>query len=489
MEKQLKYVLLLSLKEMALRRVAVILWSDSDILASISKFRTSWFSNEESEKEWREIIEHNVKDKMLKLELPKSLTKQMIDIVRRIGLQIRRWKECQEDYLRNDGEAIILPNSAKLCWTTAGTIDYRKTAEELVRCDMLDLVQRYKLACINCLEDYIPLLWEELPEEMKVIYGNDKYLCADLSFCWPHILKGEHFKLNSLLRTWDRIPLSFNQYAFETSVEDGNKSATEYFFQKLTHEEREASVMRTVVAVIRNIFRTRSLYLCRFRCQKLSEILCYLLSLMTPDQQMEIFKEHSSGILLRFLDWPWPDLYLANTGLIWTFLPPSGYGDLLRKMADRFEMLDHYCPILFQEFFIRSPLDLKKCFVDQKSEFGFAPACRFLAIFFRSEDSESIEVIFRNVDAADKVKLVFHPGVLELFYDFMLMDKWHMVEVCLREATLSKEDRGRLKGVFMVFLQRKNRGQIEWGNRNLKRLFEFLEDTDALADKEKKFQT
>ncbi|GBN50532.1 hypothetical protein AVEN_176983-1 [Araneus ventricosus] len=478
MEKQLKCVLLLSLQEMALRRLAVLLWSGSDILASISKFQ-SYGSYDEIMKKWLETIEGKVQDKMLKLELPECLTKQMIDIVKPIGLQLKRRKEFLDDDLNDMSQEISLPDSAKLCWTTAGTIDYRKTAEELVRCGELDVHQRYKIACIYCLEDYIPLLWKELPEKMKDIYGKAKYQHLDLSFCWPHILKGELSKLDYLLRTFDRNLTTFNQWAFEYSAENYYKTATEYFFQKLTHEEREASLMRTVEAVVRDRFRPESTYLFFFR----NEILCYLLSVMTPEQQMEIVKARPIDVFSCFLVWPLQGLFLENAGLIWTFLPPSSYDGLLQKMADRFEMSYHYFPKLFQEFFMQSPLDFKKYFVDEESEFDVTNAYRFLSIFFRSQDSESIEIIFRNVDATDRVKLVFKDD-LGLFYESILMDRWHMVVVCLREAALSKEDRKRWKEALMKCLIN-DIERIKWKKGKLKRFFEFLDKTDASADMER----
>ncbi|GBN85491.1 hypothetical protein AVEN_122091-1 [Araneus ventricosus] len=193
MEKQLKCVLLLSLKEMALRRVAVLLWSDSDILASISKFQMSEFAFDKTGREWRVTIEDKIKDKMFKLKLPESLTKQMIVLIRPNSLEIRRWKKSHEYYLWMKIRE-ILPNSAKPCWTTAGTIDNKKTAEKLVRCYVLDVVERYELACLYCLEDGIPLLWEKVPEEKKVYCSENNY--STLPFCWPHILKGELSKLN-----------------------------------------------------------------------------------------------------------------------------------------------------------------------------------------------------------------------------------------------------------------------------------------------------
>ncbi|GBN63645.1 hypothetical protein AVEN_80617-1 [Araneus ventricosus] len=493
MEEPLKCVLMLSLKQLALRRVAVLLWCDSDILASISKFPIQGYYTEECKKLWRETILDKVVDKVSKLELPKLLTKQVIDVVYPIGVEIRRWKESHEEIFIVSIEDINVLDWVKPCFTTAGTIDDKKTAEELLRCDALSVRHRYEVACFYCLEYYIPLLWEELPGEMKDHYQN-KNNSSDLYFCWPHVLKGELSKLDYLWRIEDRKLTSFNQWAFEQSVEHDNKAAAEYFFVNLTHKEREASLMRSAHAVLANH---------DFDEEMFSGVVCYLLSVMTPEQQMEAIKAHPVHVLLCFWDLPLRDLFLENVGLIWTFLPPSGYGDLLSKMANRFSYSSHYFPKLFREFFMQSPLDFKKYFVVKESQFGILYACRFLYVFLESADSESIEVLFRNVDAADRVRLLFHRSVLEeLFVKSILMNRWHMAEVCLREATLSKGDKERLKEIFKEFIRKgyfsipfnpfigRSRGmpQTEWGNLKLERVFEFLDEPYASADKRRKSQ-
>ncbi|GBN06474.1 hypothetical protein AVEN_177232-1 [Araneus ventricosus] len=480
MEKQLKYVLMLSLKEMALRRVAVLLWYDSDILTSISKFQSDTLFCINRRKEWRETIDKKIKDKMLKLNLPESLTKQMIDIVEPISLEIKRWKTFHGDFIYNSYKEISSPDLAKLCWTTVGTINYQKTAEEFVRCNALNVEGRYKLACLYCLEDYIPFLWEELPKYMKEHFYNEYVTLPYLPYFWPHILKRELSKLDYLLRTSGRNLFTLNQYAFEYSAEKGNKTAAEYFFQKLTQEEREASLMRTTLAVLANPNMELNKYVADFPKEKFSDVFCYLLSLMTPEQQLEILQARPVDVFLCFLDWPWQDLFLENADLIWTLLHPSGYGDLILKMMYRYSTSDFYFPKLFQDFFMQSPLDFKKKFIDP--EHAYPLLCKF----FDSEDSETIQVIFRNVDAVDRVKLVCHCDVLELFYFCMVKDGWHMVEVCLREATLCKEDGKRLKEVFMEFLKCKVRGEIMWRNGKFKRFSEFLDETDVSADKGKK---
>ncbi|GBN01425.1 hypothetical protein AVEN_3176-1 [Araneus ventricosus] len=365
----------------------------------------------------------------------------------------------------------------KLRWTSTGTVDYRKTAEALVRSDVVDIVKRYKLACLYCLEDYIPEFWKELPEENKGTFYHEKAtsLIAELPlhFCWPYILKGEEYKLDfmprsSFGRTWirrleDPSRTRFHQYAFQHSSFIGNKTAAEYFFQKLTHEQRDASLVQTAVDVVR--YRTRYFRIAfQLTKGKFSDVLSYLLSQMTPEEQIQIFKELPCEILRCFMEWPCQNLFFDLADVIWTFLPESNYKDLLSEIYWIIEDSGYYHPNLLQNLFLRSPIDFGKHFVDEECRIGY-----FFEEFFDNQDTETIKVIFRTVDAADRVKLVFDPYVLKLFYKYISKDRWHMVEVCLREATLSKDDKDRFKEYFMGL-----QSSSKW-----RRFCECLDETDA----------
>ncbi|CAL1288921.1 unnamed protein product [Larinioides sclopetarius] len=463
---ELQFSMLLSLREMALRKFVALLWSGSDILVSISKFR---------------YHERKMKKKVLKLGLPKLLTEQMCEIVRPIGLQIKRWKKLQKSNLSDEAEEIILPDSSILCWTSAGVLDYRKTAIEFVRCDVIDVVLRYKIACINCLEDDIPLLWEELPEEKKDYFYNKVKCQMPLSddspflpFCWPHILKGELSRLDYLVESYS---VTFNQWAFEGSALMGNKMATEYFFPKVQIEGKSAHLKIIADFVLGNGFY---------------DVLFYLLPFMNCKKRNKIFNKTPFRVLFFFLDWPWQDLFLKNSFVLWNYFRPDSYNSLLHEIHSRFKNSDPYIQKLFPEFFKQSPVGFKErfinsCydgrirFVNSLYELEKVYAFRFLEIFLESEDSDSIKAIFRNIYAEDRLRLTLNPTVLSLFHQFVLKDKLHMVELCLREAMLSEEHRKRVKEVFTELLLIDESKTIKF-----KRIFEFLDEADTEKRGEKR---
>ncbi|GBM26244.1 hypothetical protein AVEN_17836-1, partial [Araneus ventricosus] len=204
MEKQLNLVSKLSLNEMALRRVIVNLWYESDISAAVGGLRKVESPSGCARSVLWEIVINEVKEKVSKLMLPVSLKKRLMDLVRPIRSEIRIWAVYHKHILNYlPDEDLDMHIFEQLCWTCTGAIDYRKTAELLVRLETLDIEKRYRLACLYCLEDYIPVLWVELPEKYKSRFNEEVYPLPEnvvhLEYYWASVLKGEEFKLNDIL--------------------------------------------------------------------------------------------------------------------------------------------------------------------------------------------------------------------------------------------------------------------------------------------------
>ncbi|GBM82461.1 hypothetical protein AVEN_48624-1 [Araneus ventricosus] len=335
MEKQLSFLLKLSLEEMALRRLVINLWTEADVLDSIKDFRIetdkeysgpSQILLYKQNKEWRTTVENEVKAKMAELVLPESLKKRMMHILRPIGLQIKDWKILMEAYLSDSRKYLYMHFLEQLCWTSAGAIDYQKTVEKIVRLEKFDSLTRYKLACSFCLADSIPVLWEELSEDNKRCFNDEiniiRYFDMPTEFYWKYVLKGKEYKVKDFFeRFYPSRNLTFHQYAFESSARKGNKAATEFFFQKLTYKERDDCLIRTAYNVVKRSGPDIRFQAFKFPQRNLSDVLYYLLSVMSPEQQMQVFKTYPADVLPYFLDWPWHDLFLDVADLVWTFLP------------------------------------------------------------------------------------------------------------------------------------------------------------------------
>ncbi|GBN56771.1 hypothetical protein AVEN_192880-1 [Araneus ventricosus] len=486
MEKQLNLVLKLSLNEMALRRVAVNLWSESLILAAMQRVRKfDQGSSIISRVVWEKILDW-VKEKVSELVLPESLKERMMHLVRPVGREIVRWKLFHE-YILNDisDEDFDIRTLEQLCWTCTGAVDYRKTSEELVRLEILDIEKRYRLACLYCLEDYIPVLWVELPEKYKRRFNDEAYPLPEsmvhLEYYWASVLKGEEFKLNDILpREFVDVSSTYQSY-FKYSACEGSKAATEYFFQKLTNEERNNALYGALCAVLERA--TRLYHLSDVQEKPRSDVFCYLLSLMTREQRMQVFKKHPSGCLIFFLDWPWQDLCLDITVQIWNFLPESQYDYVLDKLENNIFISCYFFPDLFQKFFIHSPSSFRKYFVDHECRYEIFP---FFSDFVDVEDAETIKVVLGNLDSGYRMRLLSNNRFFNLLFVLMSRDKWHLVELCVGEAMLSEKDREILKEAYMGFHTRDRRdGQWKWffaricSEDKWKRFFELLDGTST----------
>ncbi|GBO04748.1 hypothetical protein AVEN_255463-1 [Araneus ventricosus] len=147
-------------------------------------------------------------------------------IAKPVGLQIPEWKKFMEQCLCDSRESLDMHLLKELCWTSAGALDYEKTAKKIVSLETIDVVKRFKIACGHCLVDSLPVVWKELPEEYKSWLLNNRFISLEkdtlLQFYWGCVLNGEEYEL---LET----RLDFHREAFASSTNRCNKAAADYF--------------------------------------------------------------------------------------------------------------------------------------------------------------------------------------------------------------------------------------------------------------------
>ncbi|GBM14348.1 hypothetical protein AVEN_55341-1 [Araneus ventricosus] len=162
----MNYTLMPSLEHIALVKVATTLWNQDDIRALIEKFYSEIVSGRRIREKWQ-VIEDKVVEKLPQLSQPEPLKSEILGFIKPIGSQILKWLEY---HIKNCQLHMKLPN---LCWTPEGTVDKKKTAEVLSKDENLDITRRYELACIYCLEDDIPELWNKIPKNHRIIYYKE----------------------------------------------------------------------------------------------------------------------------------------------------------------------------------------------------------------------------------------------------------------------------------------------------------------------------
>ncbi|GBM20356.1 hypothetical protein AVEN_195902-1 [Araneus ventricosus] len=129
-------------------------------------------------------------------------------------------------------------------------------------------------------------------------------------------------------------------------------------------------------------------------------------------------------------------------------------------------------------FFFRNPPDFWKSFVDRQCE-----TSSYFDDILSEENIKALEIFFRSLDAAARTRLVFSAPALENFICCLSIGKRDVVEVCLREASFSMEDRKRLKEAFMGYLTSFHVGSVEIKTRKWSRYFHFLDETNDPSER------
>ncbi|KFM64169.1 hypothetical protein X975_17661, partial [Stegodyphus mimosarum] len=469
----MNYTLMPSLEHRALIKTSIMLWNKEDIWSLMADFSFRSLLPIHKKRQW-EVAEDKVIQNISTLPLPEYLKKKMSIVTKATGLEILKWRQYHD---LNSYLGIHQTNN--LCWTPQGTVDSKRTAELLIKEDnncclgkSLNITKRYKLACIYCLEDDILELWNKMPANLrKSFYANDGSRNVDeheLVLFWTYskveenitMLGGIASRMSSTLeRTLhERTPY---QCAFEYAVAIGNKTAAEFFLKKLTFMEREESLIRSAgYAAIRRI-NSRNLVTDltptvtnRIPKQSYSEILCFLLSQMGEQQQMEVFRRHPCEVLMCLLDWPWQDLFMETANRMWDILSEKKWKYVLKLITDKVLQghTEYNYQQLFGEFWKRSPKTHKKYVTDHCAG-GY-----LLFYLFQIEDEENIKLILNDATIIERKKFIFcdrGKAICEYLID---SDKWDLLKFFIRECVSSKHEmktfKKEFKEEFHAFVER-----------------------------------
>lgn len=453
------YILKPSTEKQELVKKAIELWNQDDIRDLIKKFYFLLFDGNK-QKEWQKI-EDKVAEKVSQLVLTESLKEKILGFIKPIGLQIIKWRKYHEDFL--SARKFIRNSINKIYWTPEGTIDKKKTAQELVKDEGLDVVQLYKLACIYCLEDEIKELWEQVPKRtQEYIYNKGQPSFANehgLVVFWTYELKGELAKLNDLMEEIkiiedneveyigdNKVTEGIYQLAFGYAARRGNKAAVEYFLQKLTPKERKECLVKFagVTAKLRCISMQRNLR-SYFPKEYNTEVLCFLLAQMSEEEQVEVFKSYSSEVLECLLDWPYQDFFIETAQRMWGVLPEKDCDYLLRIVINKVlnNYKDYNYQELFRKFWHESPIANRKYVIDK-----FISGGTLLSKLLKVEDKENISLVLKDVTAAEKEKLISCYEGQNICASLSYNNKWDLLKFFIGECIISQEVMTKFKEEF-----------------------------------------
>lgn len=434
-----------SLKHITFVKIAITLWNEDDeVLNLMSKFYhiPSAHFVVQNRNKWQDIEDKVIK-KVLNLPLPEKSRKELSYFIGAVGLQIRAWKEYHNNIL---DVAYLRKHLSKLFWTTQGTVDKEKTAEVLVDDESLDIRTRYDLACTYCFEDRIHVLWKQLP---NVPYEYDlRYILEIKPFIvsyWSHYVAGEISQLVSKIDEFQRDRGTSYAYPLQRSVVSGNESATRYFIQKFSPQEKKEYLVISAQCVAWDISEMELLSM-----KPTMDVFRFLLSQMDAEQQMQVFRRFPYEVLSCFLDWPWQHFLMEIVNNMWDFLPEEVhyrfFSSIVRSKVMDDDRFFNYRRIL-EEFWHQSPNAYRRNVITRCVEYR-----SLLAYLFEVEDKETIKMIFKDAISVEREYLIFCSAGQMICHNLVYHSKWELLKFFIQECISSKYKIMKFKENFKKFV-------------------------------------
>lgn len=447
------YNYLLSLQRISLLTLAISFWTHETTRNFILRFNLLTLVSCEQQRVWQKI-ENEVFRKIRKLQLPQILKIKLSGFVKPIGNQILSWIEFHSNV------DIKLPN--KFVWTAEGTINRKETADVFVRDESVAIHIRYNLACIYCLESDIHMLWGQLDNH----YKNVTYI----KNCEPYIVRYWSYHMRKEVISAELLPLdstvdgnfSLHANAFKWFAFTGNKVACRYFLNKLRDEERASVVMDTATVVTTRLKDSSSASSCFMTC----DMLHFLLSLLTVDQQMLLCERTSARLILQsFLNWPLQNSFMKMADIASSFFLEKDYYCVLQEIIFRVRSCyqDYNYEELFGVFWQKIPSEYKLEICDS-----------LLHDFITTADDKSLILIVNALTAPEREKLICSVSAGIVCRELVYGNKWNLLEFFIRQCVTRKDLLAQVEKDWKVLVSAP--GETKEENDSQRKLFIMLEN-------------
>ncbi|KAL7631819.1 UNVERIFIED_CONTAM: hypothetical protein RMT77_017882 [Armadillidium vulgare] len=368
-------------------------------------------------------------------------------------------------------------------FTSKGILNEEKAAREILKDTELSPSLKFSIACHYCLSDVIPVLWEQLPEDVRPKIENKVF---ENGFCigkrnkmadlWSYFLLGE---LQIIMEGRDD---SFSLYKLKKTFDDvssrkGNDVAFKKCFEELNESEKEEAVifareeLKNFLFDLENL-ETLQLFL---SFQKYLEIAIFFHRYLDERQLMMFFQPVMLySVLVHLLCWPYQHMFMDMLSIFWKVevLPKTGFCLLLHRIASLIKnkwssKLCDYHNIL-RDFWIQSPSSSKRFFfclegMNKSDMLTAIQSDMHSSITYEERNNNSISAFVSDFKYFDGSYLIS-----ELFDSPFTFEDEKIIRLIFKSATVEeKSDIVRLQG---------NRiGEISFEACDLRRIDLFIE--------------
>ncbi|GBM60822.1 hypothetical protein AVEN_162083-1 [Araneus ventricosus] len=315
---------------MALVKIVISVFNNSEIKALIHQERTDGMLILTSFAHQQEMFEKFMRI-LSNINLPPFLKHKIAWLIIPIIHESDYWR-AEHIFLTED---VNIDLQSYLRWRSSGMIDWKKTAENLVQTQKLDVTKRFLLSCLYCLKDYVFAIWNEMSAIQKESIIQDKEFSVVEH--WVRWLKhGTEINWSRILRNYIA---SNHQFFHETPL------SLSCFAQELTPGERQEYFRHHI----------RNSAVCN------DDLLVYLHQ-VEPNERLNMFREHAYHILFLHLEWPNQERFMYVVNSMWGYLREDEFLYLFLYLTARQQQMrrDFDYSKLAQEFWQESPDHLKE---------------------------------------------------------------------------------------------------------------------------------
>ncbi|GFS94518.1 uncharacterized protein NPIL_324251 [Nephila pilipes] len=219
-------LLVQALEDIIAVSIAIKLYNDYEIQHSL-KGTELCLSPEE---EWKTIMIENLPNHVYS----RPLQRKILSFVKPIHYEVEMWKEQHETFVGNNFDPRI---TNTFQWRLDGTIDRLKTANSLIQSDILQMRQRFRLACNYWQKKSVLKIWEQMPTVQRK-YFQRKYECGI-----SHLVTGSDRTVAHWILWYterERRKFQKKKFLFDNNWE--SVSLQGLFPQELTSKERRQMI-------------------------------------------------------------------------------------------------------------------------------------------------------------------------------------------------------------------------------------------------------
>lgn len=246
----------LNLQRLCMLKIATTLWNKKETKEQIAIFFENFYpSNDDYDlyQNWNHQLTNNLIAFLHNSSLSLNLKAGLKNTIIITGLQICHWRKFVENILE-----LNIDTSENIFWTNYGTIDKKTIFKNWLNNKQVEITKLFNIACLLCFEEYIPELWENIPDDKKfdhfyleTIYTTSTYNVIAYWKNLLHVDDKKRFRIGIQNENLNR-KFAWNQFCdnsqsieermFRISMMECFEVAVKYFWYKLNDEQRKRSV-------------------------------------------------------------------------------------------------------------------------------------------------------------------------------------------------------------------------------------------------------